>query len=330
MYVRAAEADDARMANAEEYLRRWTEAGLVDADQADRIRAYERGASTPPAGARDDERPGITEAVLYLGVAVVVAGAIVLGAESWNDLESWARIAALGVPAVLAFFAGVALRSLDQPPYRRAADLAWLATVALAAGTAVVSTEAAGVDDYFQVLVFGVTATVVASTLWAANPGTLQMLGLGGGLFWLGAGMGNSVDESSAIVMGMTWFGVGVFGVLLAEAGLLQPKPVARTIFSAFAISGPYVAGLDGSVLWAELTVFAVGLALIALAVQRNAFVYMVIAVAGMFVGLITFVFEHFADTIGVAPSLLLCGAAIIGGVLLLAATRASTRGQTT
>ena len=314
------------MTSVDEYLQRLGKAGLVDAEQADRIREFERQQRSQPSGTAAEERPGVTEAVLYLGVAVVVAGVIVLGADNWRDLASWARIAAVAVPMVLAFLAGVALRSLERPQYQRAADLAWLAAVGLAAGTTAVIANETNVNDYLVMLVVGVVATVVASALWAANPGTLQVMGLGGALFMLAIGLSSSVDESSEVVMGMTLFGMGVIAVALAEWDLMRPKPVAQTIFAAFAIFGPYIAGLGWSVIWAELMVFVVGVVLIALAVQRNAFVYMVIAVAGMFIGLITFVFEHFADTIGVAVSLLLCGAAIVGGVLLLAVMRSSTR----
>ena len=317
------------MATVDDHLRRWSEAGVVDAATSERIREFEREERTRPTAAKGAGLPSVTEAVLYLGVAVVVAGAIVLTAENWRDLESWARIAALAVPAALTFAAGIALRSLDQPQYRRAADLAWLATVALAAGAAAVVSEEADADDSLSTLFLGATATVVAAALWAANPRTLQLMALGGGLFMLATGLGGAVDDSGPIVVGMALFGVGGFALALAETGLLQPKPVGQAIFGTFAILGPFIAGVDGSVLWAELMVFAVGAGLVGLAVRRNAFVYMVIAVAGMFLGLITFVFEHLSDTIGVALSLLLCGAAIIGGVLLLAVARSSTREQT-
>ncbi|MEP7216261.1 MAG: DUF2157 domain-containing protein [Anaerolineaceae bacterium] len=310
------------MANVEDYLRRWSDAGLIGDEQAERIREFERAI---PARQTED-RPGVVEAVLYLGIAIAAAGAFFLGAENWNQLEPWARIASLAVPAVLTLLAGFALRTLNEPGYRRAGSAIWLVAVALSAGAVAVVNSESGVDDHYALLIVGVAATLVAAALWAVSPSHFQLLALGGALFVLALGVGNSTDDSSAIVTGMAVFVVGLMGVVLAERQLFEPRFTARAVFGAFAIAGPYIAGADGSVIWAELMVFAVGAALVVLAVRRDTFTYMVIAVTGMFVGLVTFVFEHLSDTIGVAVSLLLSGAAIIAAVLLLAGLRSATQ----
>jgi hypothetical protein len=313
------------VASVEDHLRRWTDSGVIDAATAARIGDFE--ATRPPRTTITlDDRPGVVEAVLYLGLAVVAAGAFVLLTENWNDLQSWARISALAVPAVLMFVAGLALRSFDDPGFRRAGGLAWLVAVGLVAGTVGVAANEADLSVHRWFIVMGAAATVTAAGLWAASPTHPQVLGLGIGLGLLAGGVGNLPDDFSAQLAGMAAFGLGLAGVALAEAGWLTPQPTSRLVFGLFAIGGPWVAGLDGSVYWAELLVFVVGAGLIALAVNRDAFLYMVIAVTGMFVGLITFVFEHLADSIGVALSLLLSGAAIVAGVLLLAALRPSTR----
>lgn len=315
------------MASVEDHLRRWSEAGVVDDAAAARIRDFE-AARPPRTTFVAEDRPGVVEAILYLGLAIVGAGAFSLGAENWAGLESWARIAALAVPAVLTFLAGLALRSFDDPGFRRAGNLAWLVTVGLLAGTVGVINNEADVSGHRSLLMVGVVATAVAAGLWAVSSSYPQVVALGAALVLLAEGIGNSPDDYSAQVAGTVLFALGIMGVAFAEAGMLTPRFAARAIFGAFAIAGPYHAGLDGSVYWAELLVFVVGAGLIALAVRRNTFLYMVIAVAGMFVGLITFVFEHLADSIGVALSLLLSGAAIIAGVLLLTALRSSTRGE--
>lgn len=315
------------MAKVEEHLRRWRDAGLLDGEQADRILEFEHAAPAPPAAPPED-RPGVIEAVLYLGIAIAAAGAFRLGAENWDGLEPWARIASLAAPAILTLLAGAALHSLDEPGYRRAGSATWLATVAFAGGAVAVAENESGVDSHFALLIVGAAATLVAAGLWAVSPRQLQLLGLGGALFLLALGIGNAPDDFSAVITGMVVLVLGTIGIALAERQMLEPRFTARAVFGVFAIAGPYIAGLDGSVIWAELLVFAVGAVLIALAVRQNTFSYMVIAVAGMFVGLITFVFEHLADTIGAAVSLLLSGAAIIAAVLLLAALRSATRGQ--
>jgi len=312
----------APMTNLEEYLRRWRDAGLVGDEEAQRIREFERALPDRPAG----DRPGVIEAVLYLGIAIAAAGAFFLGAENWGELEPWARIASLAVPAVLTLLAGFALRTLDEPGYRRAGSAIWLVAVALSAGTVAVINSESGIDDHYALLIVGVAATLVAAVLWVVSPSHLQLLALGGALFVLALGVGNSSDDFSSTITGMAVLVVGLIGVALAERQLFEPRFTARAVFGAFAIAGPYIAGLDGSVIWAELLVFVVGAGLIVLAVRRDTFSYMVIAVTGMFVGLVTFVFEHLSDTIGVAVSLLLSGAAIIAAVLLLAVLRSATQ----
>lgn len=313
------------MASVEDHLQRWSEAGLLDAEASARIRAFEAAddaerRSPPP------DRPGVIEAILYLGLAVAGAGALFLGAENWEELEPWARIASLAAPSVLALVAGAALRMFDDPGYRRAGNIAWLAALALAAGTTGAINGESGVPNDRALLIVGVVATLVAAGLWAVSSSHPQLLGLGGALVVLAEGMGNSPGDYSAQIAGMVIFILGLMGVAMAESGMLQPRFTARAVFGAFAVAGPYHAGIDGSVIWAELSVFAVGTGLIALAVRRNTFLYMVIAVGGMFVGLITFVFEHLEESVGVAASLLLSGAAIIAGVLVLAALRSTTR----
>ena len=314
-----------RMASVEEHLRRWSEAGVIDAVEAERIRAFEAIPSNETAPA-PEARLGVVEAILYLGLAIAAAGAVFLGAENWADLQPWARIAALAVPAVLALVAGAALRTFDDPGYRRAGNIAWLSALALAAGATGVIGGETNLPNDRTLLLAGVVATLIAAGLWAISSSHPQILGLGGALFLLAEGVGNAPDDYSAQVAGMVLLLLGAMGIALAESGMLSPRSSARAIFGFFAIAGPYHAGIDGSVIWAELLVFVVGAALIALAVRRNTFEYMVIAVAGMFVGLITFVFEHLSDSIGVALSLLLSGAAIVAGVLLLATLRKSTR----
>ncbi len=59
--------------------------------------------SPPLRHASTDSRPGALEAVLYLGLVVLGVGVFALIAQQWQDLETSARIAAIGTPALLVF-----------------------------------------------------------------------------------------------------------------------------------------------------------------------------------------------------------------------------------
>jgi hypothetical protein len=73
-----------------------------------------------------------------------------------------------------------------------------------------------------------------------------------------------------------------------------------------------------------ELMLFAVAAALIALGVWRASFTLLAIGVVASFIGLVTFIFEHFEDRIGAPVALMISGGALIAGVLLLARFRSA------
>src|SRR5688572_13489511 len=74
------------MADWEDDLRRWRDAGVIDVAAFDRIRAYEAQRSRSPR-----QGPTVTEALLYVGLAAFAVGGFTLGALLWEDLTTIAR-----------------------------------------------------------------------------------------------------------------------------------------------------------------------------------------------------------------------------------------------
>src|SRR5690606_28048768 len=107
------------------------------------------------------------------------------------------------------------------------------------------------------------------------------------------------------------------------------PKDTSQLLFGAMALAGPYQAGFIDDGLPFGLLAFVVGAGLIALGVMRSSFVYVLVGVTGLFVVLVTFIFEHFEDDIGAPLALILSGAILIGAVLLLARFRPALRQRT-
>lgn len=313
--------------DAREHLERWREAGLIDEATAGRVLEFEAGRRQATA-VKDEDRPGVLEALAYLGVAVAAVGAVALAAERWDELRSWARTAAVAVPALLALLAGIAMQQVPEAGIKRGGQVAWLAATALfAAAIAVIFEEYGdGAGDRDLLLLNGLAVMLLALVLWASAPSPAQVLGVGGALVFLGMAIGQWPDDFETQLAGMSIFAVAVAVLVAAEAGLFAPLAAARLVFGALAAFGPYFAGLDGSILWAETLVFAVGGALCVLSIVRASFTYMVVGVTAIFTGLVTFVFEHFSEELGAPVALLLSGGLLIAGVLILSQVRGVVR----
>ncbi len=315
------------MADVEEHLERWLSEGVIHDDVAERIRAFEKQRPRARSGA---ERPGAMEALLYLGVIVVSVGVFALIEQRWPDLDSWARMLAIGVPTLLALALGAALRTSEEPGFARAGQLAWFVSVGLFAGAVAVflnEYEPAGIgieDDRDGLLTMTGSAALLALVLWVFSPAHPQAIALGATLFALGQGAGNWPDEFNQVLAGMLIFAFGVAGLALTELGHFTPRFSGRLVFAALGAVGPYEAGFTENGIAFELLVFVVGGGLVALGVARASFTLLAVGVVASFVGLVTFIFEHFEDRIGAPVALMLSGGALIAGVLLLARFRSA------
>jgi len=316
------------------YVSRWQAAGLLEAGQAERILAFEAAQAAREAEGAG-ERPGVIEAVLYLGVAVVAVGAATLTAQNWQELRPWARIAALVGPALLLLGFGQLMRAQAQPAVRRASGVAWLAGVALIAGSAGVIGREAGWDGRDTALVAGAIAAALALALWVVQPAHTQVVALAGSLTLLAIAAGAWADDvgPDTLVIGLLLALFGATGVALTELGSLGPRPTARLLGAAGVMFGLLLAayfGDGGRRFWVELLLFAAGAGLIALGLLRAAFTYIGIAVTGTFAGLVAFIFRHFEDQLGAPVALLLSGVLVIAAALLLAHFRGRLRAEAT
>lgn len=315
------------MSDVEEHLERWLSGGVIPDDVAERIRAFEK---QRPGGPSPAERPSAMEALLYLGVIVVSVGVFALIEQRWPDLDSWARMIAIGVPTLLALILGAGLHGSREPGFSRAGQLAWFVSVGLFAGTVAVflnEYQPGGIgieDDPEGLLAMTGSAALLALVLWVFSPAHPQTVALGATLFALGQGAGNWPDEFSEVVAGMLIFAFGVAGLALTELERFTPRFSGRLVFATLCAVGPYEAGFTDNGMVFELLVFAVGGGLIALGVARASFTLLAVGVIASFVGLVTFIFEHFEDRIGAPVALMISGGALIAGVLVLARLRSA------
>jgi AcrR family transcriptional regulator len=310
------------MPNFESYLRDWREAGIVDEAIERRVREFEDARR-----ARPTERPTVLEALIYLGLAIIAVGVVVLVGSNWQHLQPWARIAVAAVPGGLGVLAGIALRSSALPAMRRGADVTWLtATALLTVAFAVIGSEADWTPEH-TVLACGVAATALALSLWVSSPSHPQIVGVGVAVLLFSIGLSVNASEHEMMIASITIAAFGVTGILLAETGLLQPQTSARLLSALAFATGAYGSGPeDIDPAWAEVLVFVAAAALIALSIQRGVFVYMVAGVVALFVGLITVILRHVDDPTMASLALVIIGAVVIAVVMLLVQLRPWSR----
>lgn len=316
------------MASVQEHLRQWVEAGLLNADEAGRIESWEAAQAVRP---RTESRPGAMEALLYLGLVILGAGVFAMLAQGWSDLEAWARVVSAVVPFGLMLAAGAALRLSDDPQYRRGSQAAWFVAVPLFTGLLAIIFEeyGPGIDDRGDLMMVIAAATLLlACVLWLLNPGHAQVLALALSAGFLGETMGAFPDEYSRRLAGVALLVLGIAGVALADLDWLTPRRSARAFFAVLVIFGPYQAGVGGTTGF-ELLAGLAAAGVIALGVWRGDFALVLAGVAGAFVVLVTFIFEHFTSSLGAPLALMLSGAVVIAGVMALAALRGRLRAAT-
>jgi hypothetical protein len=316
-------------------LERWERAGLIDPETTARIRAFEEQAGIAGSAAlkpHESTRPGAVEALLYLGVAVLVVGAVALTGQQWSELRSWSRVAVLAVPALLSVLVGLALKGSGAPSLERAGSVVWMVSVALIAGTVAVANHEyelggkAGIDgEQTPTLLLALFTLLVAAAFWVVFPRHPQVLALGGSAAFLAQAAGMWPDDYSSLLTGICLALLAVAGLIGTELGGFVPRYSARVVSAGLLAAGAYVGGLDAPT-WTQLLVLVVGAGLLYLSVTRDSMAFMVIGVAAIFVGLITFIFRHFASEIGAPLALMLSGAIVIGGVLLMTQLRPLVR----
>lgn len=172
----------ARPATAPTRRRAWVDAGLLTADQADAIEAYERGlaAAAPvrpapgtPTTGRARRVPAVAEALGYIGGVLAAAGLVLLLAQAWDSMTTAGRLGVSAAGAAVLTIAGIAVRPEpgDAALARLRAFLWLLASGAtgVLAGVAVVDAADVTTNSTRLALVAGAVA-LHAGSLWRVAP----------------------------------------------------------------------------------------------------------------------------------------------------------------
>ncbi|HWM58157.1 MAG TPA: hypothetical protein VNO83_09995 [Pseudonocardia sp.] len=162
-------------------LDRAVAAGVITAEQAGRIAELAATPQPQPAGDGTAGRRGapvLAEVLGYLGGAVTIVTAIVLGNELWDSLAVALRVLVLVAVAAAAVAAGAGLRD-HRGPAGRLAGFLWLLAVVALAGTVAVATDGLlAWDERDTALAACLAGLVAAAVTWWLHREHLQHLAL--------------------------------------------------------------------------------------------------------------------------------------------------------
>lgn len=305
----------------------WVDAGLITAEQADRIEEHERGLGPADGGAfasdlgRDDASPrrrrSVTspaEAIGYVGAALALGAIALILGDLWRELLVGGRLALVGVVTVAMFGGGLAVRTSTSTAMQRLTSVLFAATVAGVGWFAgVVGSDLLDLSWSLTQVVVSVAMAVVALPLFLWRPRPLpQVVALGSTAFAM-----SSLLELSPLRPGAGWYGlviatVGVTWFLLAAGRWVLPRTVGEVAGALVALLGIQVASFGD----ARAAALAAGLVLagvlVVLAVRTDVLHHLVVGALGLFVLSPQLVFEVFGDAIGAPATLLLVGVLLV------------------
>lgn len=289
------------------YLERWVEEELISRSEADAILRFEASGRSEP------HRISLaTEAIGYVGAALLLAAGAVLLSRFWDDMDTLAHVAILGACTAALIGLGWAFRSSAEPAVGRLAGVLWVAGTGTAAGlAAVITLDVANADERVPAFVAGLTASIVAIPLYTARRKALQHAAL-----FAGAWVATTATFGGNLARGLAMWTFAAAWAAIATTTLLPPERAGYALGSAGMLVGAMVVTDASNVgLWLGLVT---AVALLAASVLLHERVLLGFGVAGLFVFLLRTIGEYLGGGPGMAVGLAAAGFAVLLGALLL------------
>lgn len=309
----------------EERVGSWVRAGIISADQGERILALEQRSEPPPptgapiepvaAATATRRRALLSEVIGYVGAAFAFSAIGLLVGEFWDVLAVWAQLATVGVPAVIAVGAGQLLHGRQGAAVQRLVGVLWALAVAATAGfLTVLALEVLSVpEEWLATVVGGGGALLGGVLLYRGRHVLVQLItfvALGTATF--GTLLALSPLGFGQLAGGILVLGGGATWALAGAGGWLGPRISAEATGAVFMLIGSQVLGGATGSAPGLLVGVLVALTLVAasLAGERTHLLY--IGAFGLFVSVPRVVLVLFADTLGAPATLLLTGLLLI------------------
>jgi hypothetical protein len=224
-----------------EQLARWTAAGLIDSEQADRIEAAER---EHDAALPRRRLPLVAEVLGYVGAVIAITAIVVTVHQIWKHVPAAVELAIPGVIAVGLLLAGAALRTDGDLALARLRSVLWLLTTAGAAAFVAVLTRRylhlAGTD-----VALATTAAwlVCAVPLWWLTKSAIEHLAAFGGAVAMLETVIDQIDPHA----GSFAFGIALWVLALAwgiavSRGYLVPASIGMLLSGTGVLAGAIIA----------------------------------------------------------------------------------------
>ena len=309
------------MRDLDDSLERWQEAGLISVEQTEAITRFE-------TAARPHRSSLIAEVLGYLGGALAIVALWVFIAEYWNDLESWAQLALIGILTLAFLAAGAWARTSPSEAVGRLASFLWFLAVAGVAGWfGVLSTGTLDVSEEAVALWVTIPTFVVALVLWLPFRKLLQVVALVGATHAVVLSALAQVKPTPFDWFGLVIWSIGTACVLLAWGDVLVPKGTSYGLGIVAILLGPSMAGAGLDQAWPLWLGLLTAAALLVASISLREIVLLVGGAGAVFVFLPQLIFSYFRDTLGVPVALFLSGVLLIAAALLVARLKREVTG---
>jgi len=304
-----------------DHLSEWVGEGLLSADQAAAIRAYEE---RTPAG-----RPtAILEVLGYVGAVFVLVAGLLLVVDLWPDLSRVARIALASSAAAILIIAGLLVGRAEHPRIQRVGS-ALLLLALVPTGVAVGLMADTWADEDVAALAGFTAAAALGVFLYMRDRRSVaQHVGL------FVATMGTvlfsvvTIDDISEWILGLALFVAGIAWIVLASGEVLPPRSIGEVLGAGAALFGSVTMAssleFEGSGGAVFVMVLAIVVALIAIGygVAQDRILIVVGGMAGLIIYLPWLINEVLGENVGAPIALLVAGGLLIGSAVYLTKRR--------
>ena len=300
-----------------EQLARWTAAGLIGADQAQRIEAAEQERL---AAAPRRRLPLIAEVLGYVGAAIAITAATVTVHQFWKNVPAAVELAVAAVIAIGLLAAGAATRTGGDRAFGRLRSVLWLlATASITAFAAVLTHRYLHLPDRDVAVISAATWTACAIPLWWQTRSALQHLAAFGGAIALIETILDLFDPS----IGGFWYGLALWIVAAlwaagAYRGYLPPRTAGILLSGAGLLTGAIISMDDAA--GQALAVLTVAGLLIAGIIMRRVPVIVIGAIGVLYVVPDT-ANRYLPGSVGAPLAVTVTGLVLLGIALWLART---------
>jgi hypothetical protein len=288
----------------------WLDAGLIDADQAHAITAFEQ----QQAGR---ELPRWVEPVAYLGATLVAMALVLFGVQVWDRLATWGQVALAATITLVLLVTGLALHRGHADAARRAGSFAWLLTVAgVAATSGLLLFQLVDLGDDPAVVLMAIATAAAALALYLVARTSLQQLALAASTGFVVLSLGSLLPlEPEAWTVTLLLFAIGAIWLLLSWGGVLTPQRTGLVIGGLFTLLIGFGISDSGQALWSGLGI-VVSLGLVYLSTTFDTRALLALGVIGLVVWIPATVTTLFEGSVVVPVAILLTGVVTLSVVV--------------